>query len=89
MNNGGLITLEIYYEAKERNQLVDYRGYEIVSMALFKWRLVLLQIMSILENFDLEIHRPNSAETIHLLSESMQRAMLISPYGDQIITSTY
>jgi len=30
--------------------------------------------MSILENFNLEKHGPNSAETIHLLSESMQRA---------------
>tara|TARA_Y100000741_G_scaffold321795_1_gene271152 strand:- start:158 stop:1030 length:873 start_codon:yes stop_codon:yes gene_type:complete len=36
--------------------------------------LVLLQIMSILENFDLEVLGPNSAATIHLLSESMQRA---------------
>ena len=36
--------------------------------------LVLLQDNEYLENFDLEVLGPNSAETIHLLSESMQRA---------------
>ena len=78
LNNGGLITLEdlAAYEAKERNPIsIDYRGYEIVSMApVASGGLVLLQIMSILENFDLKAFGPNSAETVHLLSESMQRA---------------
>ena len=78
LNNGGLITLEdlAAYEAKERKPIsIDYRGYEIVSMApVASGGLVLLQIMSILENFDLNTLGPNSAETVHLLSESMQRA---------------
>jgi gamma-glutamyltranspeptidase/glutathione hydrolase len=78
LSNGGLITLEdlAAYEAKERKPIsIDYRGYKIVSMApVASGGLVLLQIMSILENFDLKILGPNSAETVHLLSESMQRA---------------
>ena len=78
LSNGGLITLEdlAAYEAKERKPIsIDYRGYKIVSMApVASGGLVLLQTMSILENFDLKILGPNSAETVHLLSESMQRA---------------
>ena len=78
LGNGGLITLQDLqsYEAKDRKSIsINYRGYEIVSMApVASGGLVLLQIMSILENFNLEKHGPNSAETIHLLSESMQRA---------------
>jgi len=78
LGNGGLITLQDLksYEAKDREPIsINYRGYEIVSMApVASGGLVLLQIMSILENFNLEKLGPNSAETIHLLSESMQRA---------------
>ncbi len=76
LGNGGLITLQDLksYEAKDRKPIsINYRGYKIVSMApVASGGLVLLQIMSILENFNLEKHGPNSAETIHLLSESMQ-----------------
>ncbi len=78
LNNGGLITLKdlASYEAKDRTPIsINYRGYKIVSMApVASGGLVLLQIMSILENFDLAALGPNSANTIHLLSESMQRA---------------
>ena len=78
LSNGGLITLKdlASYEAKDRTPIsINYRGYKIVSMApVASGGLVLLQIMSILENFDLEVLGPNSAATIHLLSESMQRA---------------
>ena len=70
LTNGGLITLDDLtdYEAKERTPIsIDYRGYEIVSMApVASGGLVLLQIMSILENFDLKAFGPNSAETVHL-----------------------
>ena len=83
LSNGGLITLEdlAAYEVKERKPIsINYRGYKIVSMApVASGGLVLLQIMSILENFDLEMLGPNSAETVHLLSESMQRA-----YADRV-----
>ena len=78
LSNGGLITLQDLksYEAKDRKPIsINYRGYEVVSMApVASGGLVLLQIMSILENFNLEKLGQNSAEIIHLLSESMQRA---------------
>ena len=78
LNNGGLITLQdlASYEAKDREQIsINYRGYKVVSMApVASGGLVLLQILSILKNFDLEALGPNSAKAIHLLSESMQRA---------------
>ena len=78
LSNGGLITLEDLadYEAKERKPIsIDYRGYKIVSMApVASGGLVLLQTLNILENFDLSKTGHNSAETIHLLSEAMQRA---------------
>ena len=78
LKNGGLITLKdlASYEAKDRKPIsINYRGYKIVSMApVASGGLVLLQTLSILENFNLEKFGPNSAETIHLLSESMQRA---------------
>ena len=76
--NGGLITLEdmASYEAKYREPIVtSYRGYKIISMApAASGGLVLLQTLNILENFDLKDSGHNSAKTIHILSEAMQRA---------------
>ncbi len=78
LSRGGLITLEDLssYEAKSREPIsIDYRGYKIVSMPpAASGGLVLLQILNILENFDIPSLGHNSARTIHLLSESMQRA---------------
>jgi gamma-glutamyltranspeptidase/glutathione hydrolase len=52
-----------------------YRGYKIVSMPpAASGGLVLLQTLNILENFNIKGTGHNSAETIHLLSEAMQRA---------------
>ncbi len=42
--------------------------------------LVLLQTLNILENFDLKASGHNSAKTVHLLSEAMQRA-----YADRAV----
>ncbi len=76
--NGGLITLEdmASYEAKYRKPIeTSYRGYKVVSMApAASGGLVLLQTLNILENFDLKDSGHNSAKTIHVLSEAMQRA---------------
>ena len=76
--NGGLITLEdmASYEAKYREPIeTSYRGYKIISMApAASGGLVLLQTLNILENFDLKDSGHNSAKTIHILSEAMQRA---------------
>ena len=78
LSNGGLITLDdmASYEAKSRTPIeTDYRGYRIVSMPpAASGGLVLLQTLNILENFNLRASGHNSAETIHILSEAMQRA---------------
>ena len=78
LSNGGLITLEDMssYEAKYREPIeTSYRGYKIVSMApAASGGLVLLQTLNILENFNLKDSGHNSAQTIHILSEAMQRA---------------
>ena len=78
LSNGGLITLEdmASYKAKYRKPIeTSYRGYRIVSMPpAASGGLVLLQTLNILENFDLKTFGHNSAKTIHLLSEAMQRA---------------
>ena len=78
LSNGGLITLEdmASYEAKYRVPIeTDYRGHRIVSMPpAASGGLVLLQTLNIIENFDLKSSGHNSAETIHILSEAMQRA---------------
>ena len=76
--NGGLITLEdmASYEAKYREPIeTSNRGYKIISMApAASGGLVLLQTLNILENFDVKDSGHNSAKTIHILSEAMQRA---------------
>ena len=78
LSNGGLITLEdmASYEAKYREPIETYyRGYKVISMApAASGGLVLLQTLNILENFNLKDSGHNSAKTIHILSEAMQRA---------------
>ena len=78
LSNGGLITLEdmASYRAKDRDVIETfYRGYRIVSMPpSASGGLVLLQTLNILENFNLKSFGHNSAKTIHILSEAMQRA---------------
>ncbi len=78
LSNGGLITLDDLssYEAKTRIPIeTNYRGYRVVTMPpAASGGLVLLQTLNILENFDLKDSGPNSAESVHILSEAMQRA---------------
>ena len=78
LSNGGLITMEdmASYKAKLREPIeTSYRGYRVVTMPpAASGGLVLLQTLNILENFDLKELGHNSAKTVHLLSESMQRA---------------
>lgn len=78
LSNGGLITLDdmASYEAKYRIPIeTNYRGFKIVSMPpAASGGLVLLQTLNILENFNIKDSGPNSAQTIHILSEAMQRA---------------
>ena len=78
LSNGGLITVEdmASYEAKLREPIETfYRGYRVVTMPpAASGGLVLLQTLNILENFDLKESGHNSAQTVHYLSEAMQRA---------------
>ncbi len=76
--NGGLITeedLEIY-EAVEREPIRStYRGYEIVSMPPpSSGGVVLTQMLNILEGYDLASLGHNSADYMHVLTETMRRA---------------
>ena len=78
LSRGGLITMEdmASYKAKLREPIeTSYRGYRVVTMPpAASGGLVLLQTLNILENFNLKELGHNSAKTVHLLSESMQRA---------------
>ena len=78
LSSGGLITMKdmAAYKAKLRDPIeTSYRGYRVVTMPpAASGGLVLLQTLNILEHFDLKELGHNSAKTVHLLSESMQRA---------------
>lgn len=76
--NGGIITRQDLekYEAVEREPIRGtYRGYEIVSMPPpSSGGVVLVQMLNILEGFDLKKIGHNSALYLHLLTEAMRRA---------------
>ncbi len=76
--NGGIITLEDLdnYQAFEREPIRgSYRGYEIVSMPPpSSGGVVMVQMLNILEGFDLREIGHNSALYLHLLTEAMRRA---------------
>ncbi len=76
--HNGLITLEDLrgYVAKERVPLrTTYRGYEVVSMPPpSSGGAVLIEMLNILEGYDLRKMRWSSTERYHLLTEAMRRA---------------
>jgi gamma-glutamyltranspeptidase/glutathione hydrolase len=76
--NGGLITEEdlARYEAKERVPLRGtYRGYEVISMAPpSSGGAALLEMLNILEGYDLRSMGHNSTAYIHHLTEAMRLA---------------
>lgn len=76
--HGGLITLEDLrrYQAKERAPLHStYRGYEIISMPPpSSGGVVLMEMLNILEGYDLSALNPSSSEKYHLVVEAMRRA---------------
>lgn len=78
--NGGLITKEdlAAYRAIERKPVRgSYRGYEIVSMPPpSSGGVGLIEMLNILENFDLKKTGRGSPETLHLMIEAMRRAYL-------------
>ena len=76
--NNGLMTLEDLhgYVAKERTPLRgNYRGYEIISMPPpSSGGAVLIEMLNILEGYDLSKFNALSSERYHLMAEAMRRA---------------
>ena len=76
--HGGLITRDDLsrYTPKERAPLRgSYRGYEIISMPPpSSGGAVLIEMLNILEGFDLKKLNPLSSDYYHLLIEAMRRA---------------
>jgi len=76
--NKGLITLEDLknYEAKERTPIRgSYRGYEIISMPPpSSGGIVMLQVLNMLEAYDIRSMGYNSSAKYHLLTEASRRA---------------
>lgn len=76
--HGGLITRDDLsrYTPKERAPLRgNYRGYEIISMPPpSSGGVVLIEMLNILEGFDLKKLNPLSSDYYHLLIEAMRRA---------------
>jgi len=76
--NGGLITEAdlAAYEAKERAPLRGiYRGYEVISMPPpSSGGVALIEMLNILEGFDVRAQQFGSAAHLHLLAEVMRRA---------------
>ena len=76
--NGGLITAAdmAAYEVKEREPVHGtYRGYDIIGAPPpSSGGAALIEILNILEGFDLAKSGNRSAETIHLTSEAFRRA---------------
>ena len=78
--NGGLISKEdlAAYEAKERTPVKGtFRGFEIVSMPPpSSGGVALIEMLNILEQFDLKSTGQHSADALHLQIEAMRRAYL-------------
>lgn len=76
--DGGLITKEdlVSYGAVIRKPVAGtYRGYEIFSMPPpSSGGVHLVQILNILENFDMPSYKQNSPESIHIMAEAMKLA---------------
>lgn len=76
--HGGLITLDDLknYRPKERTPLRgSYRGYEIITMPPpSSGGVVMLNVLNILEGYDIGAMQSNSAAKYHVLAEAMRRA---------------
>ena len=76
--HGGMITMEDLknYKASIRKPIIGtYRGYDIYSMSPpSSGGTHVVQILNMMENYDIKTLGHNSAETIHIMAESMKRA---------------
>ncbi|MBT8402620.1 MAG: gamma-glutamyltransferase [Gemmatimonadetes bacterium] len=75
---GGMITEAdlAAYRARERAPIVgDYRGYDVVSMPPpSSGGVAMVQMLEILEGYDIESLGHNTSRSIHLMAEAMRRA---------------
>jgi gamma-glutamyltranspeptidase/glutathione hydrolase len=78
--NGGIITKPdlAQYQAKVRAPVRGtFRGYEVISMPPpSSGGVAMIQMLNILENFDLKSQGRYSPETLHLMIEATRRAFL-------------
>src|SRR5258706_1147562 len=76
--HGGLNTLDDLknYRAKERTALTgNYRGFQIITMPPpSSGGIVMLEVLKMLEGYDVRAMKSNSAVKYHLLAEAMRRA---------------
>ena len=76
--NGGLITGEDLkaYRARERAPLRGtYRGHDVIAMPpVSSGGTALIEMLNVLEGYDLKASGFGSARTVHLMGESMRRA---------------
>jgi gamma-glutamyltranspeptidase/glutathione hydrolase len=76
--NGGLITMADLkaYQAKKRGVVKGtYRGYDIIGMPPpSSGGMAVVQMLNVLEGFDLKANGYGSAKNIHLTAEAMRRA---------------
>jgi gamma-glutamyltranspeptidase / glutathione hydrolase len=76
--NGGLITREDLknYAAKKRTPVRgSYRGYDVISMPpASSGGVALIEMLNVLEGYDLASKGFASANTVHLMAEAMKRA---------------
>ena len=81
---GGVMTADDFrnYRVKERKPVSGkYRGYGIVSMPPpSSGGIHLIEMLNILERYDLKKAGPSSVETVHLMVEAMRRA-----YADRAV----
>ena len=77
-NNGGIIGLEDLkkYQATEAKPVKGtYRGFDIIAMPPpSSGGVAVVEMLNILEGFDLKASGANSAATLHYLTEAMRRA---------------
>ena len=76
--NGGLITMADLkaYQAKKRGVVKGtYRGYDIIGMPPpSSGGMAVVQMLNVLEGYDLKANGYGSAQNIHLTAEAMRRA---------------
>ena len=85
--NGGLIRagdFAAFHAKVEEPARVSYRGYEVYKTGFFAQGPVMLQMLNMLESYDLRAMRHNSADYIHTMTEAMKLAFADRDryYGD-------